>query len=338
MLVRFTLLLLLVLSPPASANFYYTLIDPDKPNFRGNREYYNQIENVQYSGGLEERVGALLMCNRPDFYQTITFVGRNCNKAISTAHAFYDDEGRPYCTGEDKGRVEKWARYNNKALKTSEERSSDVWHGGMDPNRGESYQNPTGRAITFRRYNTKKLGDLDATNHTLTKYRHNDLQLLLMDEVPPPSKTGATMGQTTACSGSPNFEMVDISQYKDHMPLKQCFTYSRFREWEDTGIQQGTLGAQLSIYRMSKYCHVTSIEEKYNTSNRLFHLNCPIAKASSGSPIFCKIEGNFKMVGVVASATLPFNKIHLPRLYDPLGGESNQGVGFPPEFIDKAKE
>ena len=125
-----------------NVNFYYSLIDDQKPDTEDNRMYHNEIENVEYNGGFEERVGALQVCGTRSLIQTVTFAGRQCDKVITTSHAFYNDDATYRCESGDYGGVHKIARKNDGAshLFDPADRARHPWHGGLDPSKLENYE------------------------------------------------------------------------------------------------------------------------------------------------------------------------------------------------------
>ena len=320
-----------------AVNFYYSLIDDRLADTESNRRYHNEIENVEYNGGFEERVGALLMCRSDSFIQTITFVGRSCDKFISTSHAFYNNDGTYRCEDGSYGQVHKIARRNDGASHTfdSAARAKHKWHGGLDPsNMEDSYEWPT-RGGTLA---VKERGRVDNTRFGLngggafmsTHDRHNDVQLLRLHEPAPSSE-----GRGNACSGTPNLEFVNISKMTDSMPLRQCFIHARILGEQHTGVYQGQGSSQLSIYRNTEPCHVHGTVES-NTTGLMFKHNCPSHRATSGAPILCEIDGQYKVVDIhTGSPVSGRNKIQDPNVFSDYN--YNGGVGFNDRFLEEVR-
>ena len=320
-----------------NVNFYYSLIDPERGDTEDNRRYHNQIENVEYQGGFEERVGALLICGSNSLIQTITFVGGSCNKFIATSHAFYGDYENEdpgwQCEAGDYGTVHKIARKDYPNLDPAA-RAVHPWHGGLDPADMDNYDWITEDeplAVNERgRVDNTRFGLGGGDRFFGFSDRHNDIQMLRL-QVPTPSSDGVG----NACSGTSNLEFVNISKMTDYLPLRQCFIHARMQKEEDTGVYQGERTAQLSIYRNTEPCHVIGPNEG-NTTGLVFNHNCPSHNASSGAPIMCEIDGQYKVVGIHVGSRLSYNKIQDPRLSTVR--DFNIGVGFNDRFLEEIRD
>ena len=318
-----------------TVNFYYSLID--LPDREGNRRYHNEIENVEYNGGFEERVGMLLMCGSNSQAQTITFVGRSCDKFISTSHAFYKKDTTYDCEDGDYGRVYKIARRNDGAshLFDSAARARHPWHGGLDPGNVDSYERPTQSPLAVNergRIDNKRFGLGGGGTFINLRDTHNDIQMLRL-QAPAPSSEG----EGSACSGTSNLEFANISKMTDKLPLRQCFIHTRLHREIYTGVYQGPDGSgtsQLSIYRNTEPCHVEDTE-LLNPTGLVFKHNCPAHRVSSGAPIMCEIDGQYKVVGIHSGSMGSHNKIQDPRIYT--GSDYNIGVGFNDQFLEEIR-
>ena len=318
-----------------TVNFYYSLID--LPDREGNRRYHNEIENVEYNGGFEERVGMLLMCGSNSQAQTITFVGRSCDKFIATSHAFYKEDTTYRCEDGDYGRVYKVARRNDGAshLFDSAARARHPWHGGLDPGNVDSFEwiNNEPLAVNERgRIDNKRFGLGGGGTFMKIRDRHNDIQMLRL-QAPAPSSEG----EGSACSGTSNLEFVNISKMTDKLPLRQCFIHTRLHPEKHTGVYQGPEGSgtsQLSIYRNTEPCHVEDTDER-NPTGLVFKHNCPAHIASSGAPIMCEIDGQYKVVGIHSGSMGSRNKIQDPKRVR--SWDYNIGVGFNDQFLEEIR-
>ena len=314
-----------------NVNFYYSLIDDQRVDTASNRRYHNEIENVEYNGGFEERVGALLMCGSKSLVHTITFVGRSCDKFIAVSHAFYEENKAWHCEDGDYGQVQKIARNNDGASHSfdSAARARHPWHGGLDPGKLDNYEWITKSgplAVNERgRVDNKRFGLGGGDTFMNLDVRHNDVQMLRLHAPAPSSK-----GVGTACSGTSNLEFVNISKMTDYLPLRQCFIHTRMQREELTGVYQGR-NSQLSIYRNTEPCHVVDTVER-NTTGLVFKHNCPAHIASSGAPIMCEIDAQYKVVGIHSGNTYERNKIQDPSLST--GRDYNIGVGFNDKFLE----
>ena len=319
-----------------NVNFYYSLIDEGLDDTEGNRRYHNEIENVEYNGGFEERVGMLLMCGSKSLAQTITFVGRSCDKFISTSHAFYNKDTTYHCEDGDYGKVHKIARKNDGAshLFDSAARARHPWHGGLDPDKLDNYEwiTKSGPLAVKERgpVDNKRFGlGGGGTVQTSRRNYHNDVQMLRLQGPAPSSK-----GVGSACSGTSDLEFVNISKMTDKLPLRQCFIHARLLGEEETGVYQGpeeSGTSQLSIYRNTEPCHVEDTDED-NSTGLVFKHNCPAHMASSGAPIMCEIDGQYKVVGIHSGGAYGNNKIQDPRLF--FSSDHNVGVGFNDQFLE----
>ncbi len=314
-----------------TVNFYYSLIDEGRANTEGNRRYHNQIENVKYQGGFEERVGVLLMCGSKSLAQTITFVGRSCDRFIATSHAFYEKDGTYHCEDGDYGKVHKIARRNDGAshLFDSAARARHPWHGGLAPDKLDNYEWITRDAplAVMERgpVDNKRFGLGGGGTIQKVRDRHNDIQMLRL-QAPAPSSEG----EGSACSATSDLEFVNISKMTNKLPLRQCFIHTRLQKEEDTGVYQEKR-AQLSIYRNTEPCHVYDTDKR-NPTGLLFKHNCPAHLASSGAPIMCEIDGQYKVVGIHSASLGSHNKIQDPRLST--SRDHNLGVGFNDKFLE----
>ena len=315
---------------PVSANFFYSI---DK---NGENIYHNKIKNVPYQGGFSERVGALRICGSRSQYQVATFVGKRCDKVITTAHAFFMDNGVLNCKGDSSnGKLRKLARRNTDNL-SNEQMAADKWHGGLDPSHKSSYV-IVSKDISYMRmiepdlYNGKASADGGIFNAGQV---HQDLQLLKLNSPAPVSDIGKSKGHKNACDGSLMRKPISASLIQKKLPLNQCYIMTRFQKEEQTGVKQNGR-SQISIYSNIEPCHVTGLV-KENTTGRLFKHNCPTGAASSGAPIQCAIDGEMRIVGIHHGIPggLKSNIVKAPQKYD--HNNYNIMVGFSRDFVNIA--